>query len=514
MKFSRSIRQQISLPALVLVATLGLVGCPQTLVKRIEELRPPPHYRPIYADTLSEISADSLLARLARGDRSALRHAPDTLMRSEASLDTLDYFSSPLSRTLQSGCGIVLSTRRLSDERYPNEIVLDVSVSDDRGRFVTGLAPPHYRGDRPWQTLWFWLSDSCRGTLTQLDSFTVEEIRVQREERFAVAFVLDHSPSMGQARIVLLRRAVAGVLREFIPGDAATVISFGGRSVVEMPITADTAVFGSFNPHGGRMIGGTAIYDAVAQAIDQLRKVPTPYRRVVILFTDGGDNASKISLQHAVRLALDSSVTIYTIAYGWFEEEPLRLLARGTHGQMYRIYSVREFPSIFAQIYRALRSFYRVRYRPPECAGLHTVRVGLRLGDCHAYAVAQYDRSVLSVLDTVGTMVFLPIEFDFDRATIRPESYPLLERIADAMKTHPSLQIEIRGHTDDRGSDEYNLRLSQRRAEAVVEALVHMGVERSRLRAVGFGKSRPLVDNTTEENRARNRRTEFVIIKH
>lgn len=514
MKFSRSIRQQISLPALVLVSTLGLVGCPQTLVKRIEELRPPPHYRPIYADTLSEISADSLLARLARGGRSALGHAPDTLMRSEASLDTLDYFPSPLSRTLQSDCGIVLSTRRLSDERYPDEIMLDVSVIDQRGRFVTGLAPPHYRGDRPWRMLWFWLSDSCKGTRTQLDSFTVEEIRVQREERFAVAFVLDHSPSMGQARIVLLRHAVAGVLREFIPGDAATVISFGRRVAVELPITADTTAFGSFSPQAGRMIGGTAIFDALATAIDELRKVPPQYRRAIILFTDGEDNASKLSLQQVVRRALDSNITIYPIAYGWFNEEPLRLLAQGTHGQMYRIYSVREFPSIFAQIYRALRSFYRVRYRPPECAGLHTVRVGLRLGDCHAYAVAQYDRSVLSVLDTVGTMVFLPIEFDFDRATIRPESYPLLERIAEAMKTHPTLQIEVRGHTDDRGSEEYNQLLSQRRAEAVVEALVRMGIERSRLRAVGFGESRPLVENTTEENRARNRRTEFVIIKN
>jgi outer membrane protein OmpA-like peptidoglycan-associated protein len=175
---------------------------------------------------------------------------------------------------------------------------------------------------------------------------------------------------------------------------------------------------------------------------------------------------------------------------------------------------VREFPAIFSRIYRALRSYYRIRYRPPQCDGLHTVRVGLRLGSCSTFTVAHYDRSVLTMLDTVGTIVFLPIEFDFDQATIRPESLPLLERIADAMKAHPSLIIEVRGHTDDRGTDAYNLRLSQRRAEAVVEALVAMGVERSRLRAVGFGKSRPLVPNTSEENRARNRRTEFVIIKN
>jgi outer membrane protein OmpA-like peptidoglycan-associated protein len=138
----------------------------------------------------------------------------------------------------------------------------------------------------------------------------------------------------------------------------------------------------------------------------------------------------------------------------------------------------------------------------------------VQLASCLSSATVSYDRSVLTALDTVGTTVFLPIEFDFDQATIRPESIPLLERIADAMKAHPSLVIEVRGHTDDRGSDSYNQRLSQRRAEAVVETLASMGVEQSRLRAVGFGKSRPLVPNTSEENRARNRRTEFVVIRN
>ncbi|GIV55010.1 MAG: hypothetical protein KatS3mg039_1528 [Candidatus Kapaibacterium sp.] len=484
------------------VLAVGMLGCPQTMVKRIEQLRPPPNYRPVTADTTAEISADTLLARA--GQFRQVMPSPDAA-------DTADASHAERARATDS-CIVELHPRRLDDERYPGEIVLDVVVTDAAGRLVTGLAPPHYRGSLPWRSLWFWLSDSCRGRAVPIDSFTVEELKAERDERYAIAFVLDHSPSMGEARVVRLRQAIARVLGEFIAGDAATVISFGGRVTVEIPITSDSAVYRAFNPYAGKMIGGTAIYDAVAAAVDQLRKVPPQYRRVIVLFTDGGDNASKLTLQQAVSRALDSAVMVYTIGYGLIEEEPLRLLAQGTHGQMYRIYSVREFPFIFARIYRALRSYYRVRYRAPECAGLHTVRLGLRIGPCSTFATARYDRSVLTALDTVGTMIFLPIEFDYDRATIRPESLPLIERIADAMKAHPTLRIEVRGHTDDRGSEEYNRRLSQRRADAVVEALVQMGVERSRLRAVGFGKSRPLVENTTEENRARNRRTEFVII--
>jgi|DewCreStandDraft_2_1066082.scaffolds.fasta_scaffold00688_11 uncharacterized protein YegL len=504
MRFWSFAHRQISrlLPLSIAIAVLG---CPQTLVKRIEELRPPAGYRPLLTDTTLFVSADEVLEHAKALPSTSPLH--DTLaMNGELPHDSLP--------PMPSGCIVQLSPRQLDDGRYPTEITFDVTVVDNAGRFVTGLAPPNYRGSVPWRSVWSWLSDSCKGTAIQIDSFTVEERRQERGERFAVAFVLDHSPSMGQARILRLRQAVAGVLREFIPGDAVTVISFGGRSQVEVPITADSSAYRAFDPMAGTMIGGTAIYDAVAAAIEQLRKTPPEYRRIVVLFTDGEDNSSKLSLQAAVRRAADSSVTVYTIAYGWFSEEPLRLLAQGTHGQLYRIYSVREFPAIFSRIYRALRSYYRIRYRPPQCDGLHTVRVGLRLGSCSTFTVAHYDRSVLTMLDTVGTIVFLPIEFDFDQATIRPESLPLLERIADAMKAHPSLIIEVRGHTDDRGTDAYNLRLSQRRAEAVVEALVAMGVERSRLRAVGFGKSRPLVPNTSEENRARNRRTEFVIIKN
>jgi flagellar motor protein MotB len=485
----------------------GLLGCPQTLVKRIEELRPPPNYRPMTMDTTAEISADTVLARASQWSAAAGVTLHDVADGNRA--DSLEQNASGT-----SSCIVTLSARQLDDQRYPEMITFDVVVTDSAGRFVTGLAPPAYRGAQPWRSLWYWLADSCNGVQTVIDSFSIEERRVERGERFAVAFVLDHSPSMGQVRVFRLRQAVARVLEEFIPGDAASVITFGGRITVEIPITSDSSVYRSFNPSAGRMTGGTAIYDAVEAAINQLRKVPPQYRPVIVLFTDGGDNASKLTLQQAVRLALDRNVTIYTIGYGWIEEEPLRLLAQGTRGQMYRIYSVREFPVVFGRIYRALRSYYRLRYRPPQCDGLHTVRLGLRIGTCSTEVVAHYDRSVLRAIDTVGTMVFLPIEFDYDQATIRPSSLPLLERIAQAMKAHPTLVLEVRGHTDDRGSDEYNLRLSQRRAEAVVDALVRMGIDRARLRAVGYGKSRPLVDNTSEENRARNRRTEFVIIKN
>ncbi len=80
------------------------------------------------------------------------------------------------------------------------------------------------------------------------------------------------------------------------------------------------------------------------------------------------------------------------------------------------------------------------------------------------------------------------------------------------MMSRPRLRLEIQGHTDNIGTIEYNQRLSERRAKAVYDALVERGVDPKRLRWRGFGMSQPVAPNDTEEGRALNRRTQFVIL--
>ena len=106
------------------------------------------------------------------------------------------------------------------------------------------------------------------------------------------------------------------------------------------------------------------------------------------------------------------------------------------------------------------------------------------------------------------------IQFAFDSAEILPESFPLMRQIAEAIQQNPQiLRIEIQGHTDDQGSYDYNARLSQNRAESVQTWLVEAGVDAGRLSARGYGESRPLVREETEEARATNRRVEFRIME-
>ena len=120
-------------------------------------------------------------------------------------------------------------------------------------------------------------------------------------------------------------------------------------------------------------------------------------------------------------------------------------------------------------------------------------------------AVPLYDR-----LTTDGKIVTYAITFETGKADLKPESEVEINRVAKLMKEHADLQFEVQGHCDNTGSDAVNDPLSQRRADAIVAALVKQGIDASRLTAVGKGSHSPIAPNTTDEGRAKNRRVEFV----
>lgn len=105
------------------------------------------------------------------------------------------------------------------------------------------------------------------------------------------------------------------------------------------------------------------------------------------------------------------------------------------------------------------------------------------------------------------------IKFDYNQATIKPESMGELNNVVAMLKDHPETKYEIGGHTDSDGDDSYNLKLSQQRADAVKNKLVEMGIDASRLTTKGYGKIKPIATNTTPDGKANNRRVEFVLTK-
>jgi outer membrane protein OmpA-like peptidoglycan-associated protein len=101
--------------------------------------------------------------------------------------------------------------------------------------------------------------------------------------------------------------------------------------------------------------------------------------------------------------------------------------------------------------------------------------------------------------------------FDFNKATLRPGAREKLAKVAGIILAHPGLRMEAEGHADAVGTDDYNQRLSERRAQSVSAFLMEQGIKRDTITAMGFGESRPVATNGTAEGRQQNRRVELVV---
>ena len=117
----------------------------------------------------------------------------------------------------------------------------------------------------------------------------------------------------------------------------------------------------------------------------------------------------------------------------------------------------------------------------------------------------------LKKIEIGSTIVLKNIFFDFDKATLRPESTVELENLQKILTDNPTIKVEISGHTDSKGSDEYNLKLSDNRSKSVVDWLINKGIDSKRLIYKGYGETIPIATNDTDEGRQLNRRTEFKI---
>jgi len=118
-------------------------------------------------------------------------------------------------------------------------------------------------------------------------------------------------------------------------------------------------------------------------------------------------------------------------------------------------------------------------------------------------------KEMFDAINKVG-FIALYINFETGKSDIKPESQPIVDQIVEMLKQNSDLKISIEGHTDNVGSDKLNKTLSENRAKSVMNALVSAGIEKSRLSSKGWGSSKPISDNSTEDGRFKNRRVEIV----
>jgi outer membrane protein OmpA-like peptidoglycan-associated protein len=149
--------------------------------------------------------------------------------------------------------------------------------------------------------------------------------------------------------------------------------------------------------------------------------------------------------------------------------------------------------------FAATATGYRFFSRPLKVDTLDATRSRLR-------------RVPLELLKKDEAVVLENITFETGSAELRPDSFEELDQVLQLLQTNPNVALEISAHTDDVGSDDSNLKLSDRRAKSVVKYLTDKGVDPKRLVARGYGETQPLAENTSDENRAKNRRVQFKIL--
>jgi sulfatase modifying factor 1 len=152
----------------------------------------------------------------------------------------------------------------------------------------------------------------------------------------------------------------------------------------------------------------------------------------------------------------------------------------------------------------------RVTYRNNEYPYNSALDFGFRVaisGPPVVKKVVPEDKTnLMEGLDTKGFIDVYGINFDIGKATVKPESFPIIDQITSYLKDHPQMRVVIEGHTDNTGSDELNMTLSDKRAQSIKAEIVKRGIDTSRMETKGYGASKPVADNKTAAGRTQNRR--------
>ncbi len=290
-----------------------------------------------------------------------------------------------------------------------------------------------------------------------------------------------------------------------------------GEAIEKLPVPS--GVYGIHTP----LARGMMHLDEVLAGLDG--------STAIILFSDGGENRGGSPGDVAADLYAKHDVCFHVVSYAQSDSEKEVLNRIASLEDCSEMISGEEIQDEAALQSFVQQVFYKTKAvqmdddgdgvinSRDECpgtpAGVEVDKVGCPV-DSDRDGVADYkdrcpgtDRNL--VVDTRGCPVEarmrLRVEFDFNKAEIRPKYYNDLENVAQFLKEHPKAEMTIEGHTDSVGSEEYNLELSKERARSVKDYLVDkFGIDSDRLTTKGYGESRPVADNDTKAGRQENRR--------
>jgi len=424
------------------------------------------------------------------------------------------------------------SVRELVKNKAARFVVVNKSVESDvtratvvltnaDGSTIGGYGSPYVESNDQLVAMWREFISSNLNISAQPDELTVVENRAAADATFAVAFVLDHSPSTTMPRAIRMQRAVQAALTQFAPQDFVSVIKFTGRINVEVPITkVKEDYISKFQVNGLNMrVSGSAVFDAAAKGLEELASTNTS-RRLLILFTDGEDNSSSKKLQEVIALAKASNTQIHTVTYGVGDEEVLSRLALETSGRMHELHDVYDFDKVFLGIYASMRHSYDLTVRTHNAAQIASNISSAVISSSGAAQGTIQPMEVLSLMPKQGIQVTSPstrsdqsltmnvdLKFEGEASDISAADILMLDSIATVLVQRADLALEIVPASDGASVAPEAVVIAQRRATAVRDLLIRRGVHPSRVQ--GYA-SRP---TSTPLPRGTSPKTTFVFTK-
>jgi outer membrane protein OmpA-like peptidoglycan-associated protein/Mg-chelatase subunit ChlD len=342
---------------------------------------------------------------------------------------------------------------------------------------------------------------------------SVEKISASNSIPIDIAFIIDQTGSMRQEV-----NEVKTNIAEFTQRLAAkgvdyrlALITFSDRIERRYNFTEDVNTFINWIDElriGGGGDDNENALEGLAEATN-LKFRPIA-QKLFILITDAmfhqkgdhGDGTTQYNTQSMAVFLRHQNVRLFAIT-----PPPIiqyDTLVRATKGKRFNI--VEDFSSVLDDFSESITSLYAVRYRIDEEVPPESMIVEIHNSDDEVVL-----KENVKILEIDKKFVLENILFDFNQATLNPLYTDEIKTMLAMLNKYQSIHIEIRGHTDMVGSDEYNLSLSAARAKTIKKYLVDHGVDGARITTRGMGKSQPIAPNDTELGRRLNRRTEVII---
>ncbi len=392
---------------------------------------------------------------------------------------------------------VTVSIRAVDISRYP-EVSVILDARDSLGNHFPALKKQDmvvYQDSRP-------VAITSLDKISASNSFPVD-----------IAFIIDQTGSMGEEV-----REVKNNIIEFTQRLASrgvdyrlALITFSDRIERYKDFTEDVKMFISWID--GLRIGGGG--DDNENALEGLFEASSfkfrqSAQRICILITDAmfhqkgdrGDGKTEFNAALMRDFLVKQNIRLFAITPPDIPE--YQLLTEATRGKRFNI--IEDFSSILDEFSESITNLYAVHYRiseevPPE-------KIDLEIRNASNELVLKEE---ITVLDIDKKFVLENILFDFNRATFNMAFVAELQHMLAMLLKYINIHIEIRGHTDFVGSDDYNIALSDARARSVKQYFVSRGVAAQRITTRGMGKAQPIAPNDTELGRRLNRRTEIVI---